>query len=151
MKTVTILRGLPGSGKSHYARTYHSDAVVCSADHFFEKDGQYQFDPAKLPQAHAACLNKFIEAVLSGKRSIVVDNTNLSLWEASPYHTIATANGYRVELRWFRTELPVCLARQTHGVPEHVMKEMLSRYEEPLPWWVQYVTSDDGETFWGPG
>ena len=43
-RVVFVLRGLPGSGKTHLAgriaRTYPG-AVICSADHFFMKDGRF--------------------------------------------------------------------------------------------------------------
>ena len=57
--TLFVLRGLQGSGKSTLARFLASvmeDAVVVSADQFFEgKDGTYAFDADKLQEAHAAC------------------------------------------------------------------------------------------------
>lgn len=94
--TVVILRGLPGSGKSHFAellrkRAAHTSRhfVVCSADYFFERgagklnakarkrvggpEAVYRevFDPALLPDAHAFCRTEFVEALrASTERSV---------------------------------------------------------------------------------
>jgi hypothetical protein len=50
---------------------------VCSADHFFASGDAYAFDGALLPQAHQACLLKFVRAVcLTRAPLVIVDNTN---------------------------------------------------------------------------
>ncbi len=44
-QTLTLVRGLPGSGKSTYAKTLN--AVLVEADQFFiDSNDTYQFDPA---------------------------------------------------------------------------------------------------------
>jgi hypothetical protein len=73
--TVVILRGLPGSGKSSFARALAGAcsrvgkpggegrsiggraAVVCSADDYFERLGK--FDAGLLAQAHQACQQRY--------------------------------------------------------------------------------------------
>ena len=53
---LVLIRGLPGSGKTTMARVL---ALVGyehhEADHYFERDGAYKFDPADLPKVHQAC------------------------------------------------------------------------------------------------
>lgn len=104
---VIILSGLPGSGKSTYARQLEEQTKeagnclqVFSADHFFLDDaGNYNFDVSQIGKAHAECYRKFLEAVQQYtspdkyKNDIVllVDNTNLSAWEISPYVQVASA------------------------------------------------------------
>jgi len=55
MKTLTIMRGLPGVGKSSALSSKiqagHRPFIV-STDHYFLLDGFYHFDPTKLGQAH---------------------------------------------------------------------------------------------------
>ena len=48
MRKVIIMRGPSGSGKSTYIQKHFPDAYVCSADHFFIKNGEYVFEPAKI-------------------------------------------------------------------------------------------------------
>ena len=55
-KILTLVRGLPGSGKSTFANTITNEFSVCEADKFFyDKEGNYNFDATKLSQAHKWC------------------------------------------------------------------------------------------------
>lgn len=127
---VYIMRGLPGSGKSTWIRNNVPNAVVCSADHYFERNGKYDFDPKLLPQAHEACMNNFKKAILGYEDQIVVDNTNLSAWEYEKYVEFAKQNGYQVEIvnigdgGLTDDELA---ARNTHGVPLSAYARMRQR------------------------
>ena len=58
MRRVIIMRGLPGSGKSTEAKSYilTHGAVVVSADDFFMVAGKYRYNPAKIGDAHVACM-----------------------------------------------------------------------------------------------
>ena len=93
---VVILRGLPGCGKSYFVRELRRagrEVMVVSADDYFQKNG-YQFDPDALGEAHKACFRRYLEAVTGRKRVadvLVVDNTNIRLWEVSPYVAVANA------------------------------------------------------------
>lgn len=54
---ITIIRGIPGSGKSYLARELAQESqspYICSADDFFGPD--YDFDVSRLAEAHASCL-----------------------------------------------------------------------------------------------
>ena len=124
--------------------------IAVVGDFFLDTEGVYRFDPSKLPQAHQSCYRKFLHCIMREKRTIVVDNTNTSLWEMSPYVLAAEAHGYRVELRHLDTPIEKCLERQTHGVPEAALRAMAERFEAPLPWWEQYTSTDDGATFTCP-
>ena len=92
---VTILVGVPGSGKSHHTASL-TGAVVVSADHHFVElgNGTYAFDPSKLGTAHGQCLRRYTEALQRGESHVVVDNTNTTLLEMSPYVSLALAYGY---------------------------------------------------------
>jgi predicted kinase len=142
MKRVVVLRGIPGSGKSTFVESQSGpdDMVVASADHYFlDEFGVYNFDASKLPEAHGQCLRVFLMAVLDGCSLIVVDNTNISTTEISPYMAIAAAYGYAAEIVTIDCPLDVALQRQTHNVPEQTMRRMSARYESEAqafpPWW----------------
>ena len=125
-KTVTIMRGLPGSGKTHWAYknilSLNTSAIHCSSDNFFyaketiharagemtthgltfssiEKVDVYKFDVKKLGESHQYCMQKFLNAVVLEAPEIVVDNTHSRLWEYKNYVTLAEIHGYDVFIR----------------------------------------------------
>lgn len=137
MPTVTIMIGLPKSGKSTYIKRYLASAVVVSADHFFmDVDGTYRFDPQLLGEAHQACFRNFMAALMKGL-DVVVDNTNTQNWERAPYVMAALAYGHRLQWVHVAAEADVCCARSDngHGVPEKVIRNLESYFEAPLPFW----------------
>lgn len=78
MKRIIILRSASGAGKSTVANLFGGNSVVCCADDFFtDKDGNYNFDPDFLGNAHGMCKNKFLEALEDSMvDTIIVANTN---------------------------------------------------------------------------
>ncbi|KAK3593508.1 hypothetical protein CHS0354_037031 [Potamilus streckersoni] len=92
-KTMFIMRGLPGSGKSTIVReiqkTYPGTGV-CSADNFFiGEDGIYRFDSSLLSDAHNHCHVIAESKCKESCRVIVIDNTNIMKWEMAPYLKLA--------------------------------------------------------------
>jgi hypothetical protein len=113
---------------------------VCSADHYFidRRTGVYTFDPAKIGEAHNSCFRHTLGALQDGCPFVVVDNTNCTLMECSPYVLMGTALGYDVEVI---TVLPpsteVAAARNSHGVPEGTVTLMAANLEREITpgWW----------------
>ena len=135
---VIVLQGVPGSGKSTYAKKLEG-AVICSADHYFVKlgEGTYKFDPAHLPKAHGECLREFVGALQSKKSLVVVDNTNTTSEEVAPYMQLANAYGYEAEIVRIEGDPSVCAQRNTHGVSVQKVLEMAARiatFKKP-PYW----------------
>ena len=122
---LTILRSLPGGGKSHYAAPLEAaGAVVASADRFpglysVDAEGVTQIDMGKLDPAHGASVRTAIEGLQAGAH-VVVDATNLSADELIP--DVALAQAFRVacEIVTIETDPAVAFGRQTHGVPHGV-------------------------------
>lgn len=71
---IYILQGLPGSGKTTWARNKKESAKsvnhqvdIVSADDFFtDSDGRYVFRPTDLGLAHGKCLRKFVVSCWEG-------------------------------------------------------------------------------------
>jgi predicted kinase len=137
MQRVTILSGVPGSGKSTYARDFLKPDVTVSADNFFIRDGVYRFDPTKLTEAHRECYRRFLYAIRSSDSHIVVDNTNLSAHEISPYWAVGDVYGFTVTIIRVRCDPEVAFKRQTHGVPRATFDRMVANFNkrDVLPWW----------------
>ncbi len=135
---VIILRGLPGSGKSSYVRRLRQENVGCqvvvvSSDYFFEEEGEYNFDPSKLGEAHGKCLVCFIHEIerrFDRKDFIlVVDNTNVTLVEMAPYVAISQAYGLELHIVDCKCSITNSVKRNTHGVPESTVFKMAELWQ----------------------
>ena len=132
---VYLMRGLPGSGKSTWARRKFlevgGNGVWISADDYHtDADGVYLFRRERAGEAHNSCLRRFLEALsLTGCELVIVDNTNLSAWEIAPYYRLAEVFGVEVEIVYFPCTVEKSIARNTHQVPEATIQQMAARID----------------------
>ena len=127
-KVLYIVRGIPGSGKSTFAKTLggqHYEADM----YFINENGEYNFDVTKIKDAHKWC-QSFVETnMVLEYPKIVVSNTSTQEWEMEPYFKLAKEYGYKtfsivVENRHGGTN--------EHGVPEDKLEQMCNRFEIKL-------------------
>lgn len=118
---LTLIRGIPGSGKTTLAKTICAE--LYEADMWFERFNKGVFDGSKIRRAHAWCQAKAIAALCEGK-SVVVANTFTQRWELGPYLDAAKKIGCDVE------EI-VCHGQfeNVHRVPKEKVAEMAARFE----------------------
>jgi predicted kinase len=120
-----ILRGLPGSGKSTFARRLADEFEFThlEADDHFYVNGEYRFDPARVADAHALVARDAFELLSAGRR-VVVANTHVRLWEMA---AIVGAT----ELAKKRFCVVHCTGRwpNVHAVPDDVIDRMSARWE----------------------
>lgn len=153
---LTLMVGAPGSGKTTIARSWRGDEEsgephILSTDDFFmdPETREYHFDLARLGEAHASCLRAAVEALTRGVRFVVIDNTNGSVAEAAPYVALGMAYGYEVEIVRVRCVVEVAAARNVHGVPPSVVRQIADSIDAMFaaglpPFW--RVTVRGGQT-----
>lgn len=137
MKTLIILRGLPGSGKSTFANFIWEPNIIFEADKYFiNKNGEYKFDASKLGLAHAWCQTAVKQAMIENHTSngqlypeIVVSNTSTTEKELKPYLDLAKEFDYNVvsliiENRHGNSSI--------HSVPDETLDKMEKRFEIKL-------------------
>lgn len=102
-KIMIIMRGVPNSGKTYQAKLLceGDETKIFSTDDFFERqEGGYRANWAgdKLYGAHKWNERRVLAALKEGITPVIVDNTNLRVKDARPYHEMALANGYEVQI-----------------------------------------------------
>jgi predicted kinase len=132
-KILYIVRGIPGAGKSTFAKTI--SPIVVEADQYFTDDkGNYIFDGSKIKLAHEYCRSQ-TEAWMGTKgdqvnvNRIAVSNTFTQEWEFQPYLELAEKYGYKtfcviIENRHGNTN--------EHNVPDDKIEQMRNRFEYKL-------------------
>lgn len=130
-KSVVIMRGCPGSGKSTYLSRYYPGAFVCSADEYYvDERGDYRFNPKEIKWAHLFCQNAFIAALKNSLPLIAVDNTNTLAWEFEKYVQLARNYGYNVLIVRIEVDPEKAAKRNVHGVAKHKVLQMHERIED---------------------
>ena len=127
-KVLFIVRGIPGSGKSTFAKTLGGQHY--EADMFFiDEDGNYKFDGTKIKDAHKWC-QSFVETdMVLEYPKIVVSNTFTQEWEMKPYMDLAKKHGYKVFTIVVENRHG---GNNVHGVPEDKIEQMCNRFEIKL-------------------
>jgi predicted kinase len=159
-RTLIIVRGLPGAGKSTIANTF--GAPVREADKFdglytFHESGEVEFHGMTVMQdcelmvshAHQWCQACIREDLASDEPVAVVANTFVQGWEFTPYLEMAREAGARIvvidvfDAGMTNAELA---ESNTHGVPEGAIARMRSNWahdwraaqdRDPMPPWLR--------------
>ncbi len=127
---LVLIRGLPGSGKSTMARVLAQVGFEhYEADQYFMRDGRYEFDAAKLKDAHAWCLSQAKECMANGYPCVIA-NTFTQAWEIEPYIKAARENCYQS----IRILTATGDYGSVHGVPRDVIDRMANRWESFSIW-----------------
>lgn len=124
---LIFVRGLPGSGKSTFARNMianDSNMVKFEADDsFYDDNGNYNFDPSKLWAAHKICQH-WVKVNLADGKDVIVSNTSTVFKEIENYVIYAKRNEHPIEVHTMLTEYG-----SIHNVPEETMQKMRDRFQ----------------------
>ena len=124
--TVYAIRGLPGSGKTSFAKSLNLNFY--EADQYFEKFNNNKYDYKLLKKAHQYCYNLVKQELLNGN-SVVVSNTMTTIDEVLEYQNLANELGIRF--------VSIILENRhdgisTHDVPKSSIEKMKKRFDIKL-------------------
>ena len=131
-KTLIIVRGIPGSGKTTFAELLSDNGKypICCADDWFNKTyGEYKWSTADMGKAHNYSKELARTSMESGIERVIVANTSTTLSEMNPYIKMAEENGYRV------TSIIVENRhgnKSVHNVPDSTIEIMKNRFDIKL-------------------
>lgn len=132
---LILLRGLPGSGKTTLSNiilewpTIDKPDTISADDYFMDDDGNYNFNPSKLKEAHNHCEIRCANKMKLELSRIVVANTFTQEWEMEKYYEMAERYNYRVHSVIVENRH---MGENVHGVPESKLIQMKDRFDIKL-------------------
>jgi predicted ABC-type ATPase len=136
-KTLILIRGVQGSGKTTLANLIaegleprglypEPTSAKFEADHFFinPETGEYNWDGAKIGEAHRWCQHQTNEAMKRQVPFIIVSNTFVRRAEMDVYLEMAKQHGYE-------TQEIICKGKfeNVHGVDEEKVEKNRRKFE----------------------
>jgi len=132
-KSLILLRGLPGSGKTSLARILNEEGKypVLSIDDYFTntETGAYKFEFEKNHLAYKSCEERTKALMKKGLKKIFLDNTFTLEWEMEPYFKMAAEFGYRVFVITIENRHG---GKNIHNISNEQLKKMAEKYKVVL-------------------
>lgn len=125
MGTLTIIRGVSGSGKTTKANAMMDAGIVDvihEANDYFYHNGEYQFEHWKLAQAHRECQDNVWRSLNRGL-NVVVANTSSTWAEVSTYLVMASTLDVAVDIIDMKHRFI-----NIHMVPSEIVDAMEARF-----------------------
>ena len=132
-KSLILLRGLPGSGKTTLATRLSENGKypVYSIDDFFtdSTSGEYKFEFEKNHLAYKQCEEKTRSAMQRAIEKIFLDNTFTLEWELEPYFKLAKEFNYLIYVLTVENRHG---NKNVHGISDDQLQKMAEKYKVVL-------------------
>ena len=133
--TLTLMCGLPRSGKSTWIRKNAKDSVVVCPDRIRKLIFGHQFhkDAEDFIWAYAKGMAKLI---LEQGKNVLIDATNLNFPTRDHWYRIADSYNAKIRVVWIKTSLEECKKRNKKSpigdkLPEKVLEGMTTIFQNP--------------------
>lgn len=137
MPKVTVMRGLPGAGKSDYLKAATDALIISQAKELVGVRKEHW--PMHWGTASNACLRAFVEALQAGVPHVAVDRPNIGIAEFAPYCSLALAYGYELEVVTLEMSPSMAAARCPHQDSAEYVAKLVRRLDEATrdmpPYW----------------
>lgn len=139
MTHITLMRGIPGSGKSTVAKAIvFLDIDIMSTDDFWYMTDPltYRFDIKQIAEAHAWNQDRVDKRLARGMcPHIIIDNTNITSHAVAPYFDLAVKYNCTISIVTVDTPLEECIRRNAlrskdRQVPESAIRRMHEQMKE---------------------
>lgn len=127
-KVLIIVRGLPGSGKTTFAKML-GRAICCADDYLVTIDGKYEWAGSKLKKAHDWCNKKCELFMKKGISPIIIANTLPREKDLKEYFNLAELYGYVVFTIVMENRHG---GKNIHEVPDENIEKMKKRFNIKL-------------------
>ena len=124
--TLYAIRGLPGSGKTSFAKSL--DLNFYEADQYFEKFNNGKFDHQLLKKAHQYCYD-LVKKELKIGQSAIVSNTMTSKEELKEYEDLAKELNVKFVSLILENRHN---GNSIHNVPKSSIEQMKNRFDIKL-------------------
>ena len=133
--TLTLMVGLPRSGKSSWIKDHARDAVVVSPDWIRENILGEKYSYANSANAIVwSIMDSTLRIVLGQGKDAILDGVNLTKETRSYYVAIARQHGARVLMMMIKTPLEVCLQRNRDAANRKLPDEKLIKMASTIEW-----------------
>ena len=132
-KSLILLRGLPGSGKTTLAHLLSEEdkyPVYSVDDHFTDPStGEYVFKHDENHIAYQKCQDGVKQSMQQGVKKIFVHNTFTMDWEMEPYFKMAQEYSYDVHVLTVENYHD---QKNVHDLPDEQLRKMAEKYRVRL-------------------
>jgi predicted kinase len=123
MKNIILVRGIPGSGKSTYAKSLGIKNHI-ENDMWYEKFlGSYIYNRENHLKAIKWCKEEALRIMKLGE-DLIVSNTFIQRWEMDYYCNLAFEYNYNIKCIIMQNRF-----KNIHNVPEDKIKLMEAKFE----------------------